>query len=103
VIPEPTADDLDRDLERDYATCEAATGGPWDHIDGCNDDSPGHYSRYVGPKAWPVLWAHGSNREANCNFASVARTALPAALRLLAAARRENERLRALLAEEPKP
>lgn len=69
-------------LEEMQNICDKASPGPWNTINGASDTSEEHWPRWVGHgNDYPVLWAYGSNREANINFVSLARTEFPELIR----------------------
>ncbi len=99
----PTAEDLARGAEADLRVCNAASPGPWSILGGCTDDNAAdHYCLYIGPTLGKeVLWAYGRNRTGNCQFASMARTALSAWIRRAIAAEARVKVLEAVLLDPP--
>lgn len=94
-IPEPVPADRDLDLSQVYEVCEAAT--PAEECALRLDQ----WIEWRAPDGSEKYSIAEFERERDQEFWLVARTALPAALRLLAEARGEVERLRALIDSDP--
>ena len=109
MIPEPTDADRARDPEADLAMCNAATPEPWEGFPQLIGADNYHASTEVrGNPVYQFGKRFGSTPicklasgfiwfEGDCKFIPLARTALPAYIRLYAAEKARAERLEALL------
>lgn len=88
---EPTKEDLGRDLAADLALCEEATPGGWSW-------------QWQPTGGHRILWPHSNGNcvarvwcDVDAAMVAASRLGWPAALRMLAAARAENDRLRRII------
>lgn len=83
TIPAPIPEDFARDAEADMAACEAATPGPW-LVEWDNDYDEWHGKSYRWP--WRIRdvcnFTEEGKNDADTELIALARTALPAYIRL---------------------